>query len=112
VEAVHDVGMGERSTFIVVSDHGFKRYTKQTRPAVALAAAGLAGTAYILPEGGSAFVYFDQSQAAELAPKVIRALESLEGIDKIIRPDGNEEFLREWYWPMPDMETTPAFARH
>jgi predicted AlkP superfamily pyrophosphatase or phosphodiesterase len=88
VAAVHDAGMGDRSTFIVVSDHGFKRYTKQIRPAVALAAAGLAGTAYILPEGGSAYVYFDQSKVAELAPKVVRALEGVEGIDKIIGPDG------------------------
>jgi len=90
VKAVQDAGMGERSTFIVVSDHGFKRYTKQIRPAVALTAAGLAGTAYILPEGGSAYVYFDQSKAVELTSKVVRALEGVEGIDKIIGPDGFE----------------------
>lgn len=88
VKAVHDAGMSEHTTFIVVSDHGFKRYTKQIRPVVALAAAGLAGTAYILPEGGSAFVYFDQTKVAELSAKVTRALEEVEGIDKIIGPDG------------------------
>jgi predicted AlkP superfamily pyrophosphatase or phosphodiesterase len=88
VEAVQDAGMGQRSTFIVVSDHGFKRYTKQIRPAVALAAAGLASTAYVLAEGGSAYVYLDQSQAAELATKVNRALAGVEGIDQIISPDG------------------------
>ena len=41
VEAVGAAGMTERTTFIVVSDHGFKRYTKQIRPLVALAASGL-----------------------------------------------------------------------
>jgi predicted AlkP superfamily pyrophosphatase or phosphodiesterase len=88
VEAVRAAGMSERTTFIVVSDHGFKRYTKQIRPSVALAAAGLSGKAYVLPEGGTAYVYFDKSQAAELAPKVIQALEGAEGIDRIIGPDG------------------------
>jgi predicted AlkP superfamily pyrophosphatase or phosphodiesterase len=41
VEAVRASGMSDSSTFIVVSDHGFKKYTKQVRPAVAIAAAGL-----------------------------------------------------------------------
>jgi len=88
VDAVRGTEMGEKTTFIVVSDHGFKKYTKQVRPAVALAAAGLSGKVYVLPEGGSAYVYFDQSQASELAPKVTRAMEGVEGIDKIIGPDG------------------------
>ena len=88
VVAVRAAGMSERTTFIVVSDHGFKRYTKQVRPSVAFAAAGLSGKVYVLPEGGTAYVYFDKSQAAELTPKVIQALEGAEGIDKIIGPDG------------------------
>ncbi len=88
VEAVQAAGMTDRTTFIVVSDHGFKRYTRQIRPAVALAGADLSDTVYVLPEGGTAYVYFDRSQAAELAPKVMRALAGAEGIDKIIGPDG------------------------
>jgi predicted AlkP superfamily pyrophosphatase or phosphodiesterase len=35
VEAVRAAGMNERTTFIVVSDHGFKRYSRLIRPAVA-----------------------------------------------------------------------------
>ena len=100
VKAVEEAGMGERSTFIVVSDHGFKRYTKQIRPAVALAAAGLAGTAYILAEGGSAYVYFDQSKAQELTTNVVRALEGVEGIDRIIGPDG----FAALGLPLPDQQ--------
>ena len=80
--------MSDRTTLIVVSDHGFKGYTKQIRPAVALAAAGLADKVYVLPEGGSAYVYLDKSQAAELVPKTIQALAGVEGIDRIITHDG------------------------
>ncbi|MBZ5617821.1 MAG: ectonucleotide pyrophosphatase/phosphodiesterase [Acidobacteriia bacterium] len=100
VEAVRAAGMGARTTFIVVSDHGFKRYTRQIRPAVALAAAGLSGKAYVLSEGGTAYVYFDKSQAAELTPKVIQALAGVEGIDKVIGPDG----FRALGLPQPDRE--------
>ena len=88
VEAVGAAGMTERTTFFVVSDHGFKRFTNQIRPSVALAAAGLSGKAYVLAEGGTAYVYFDQPQAAEVTPKVTQALAGTVGIDRIIGPDG------------------------
>jgi predicted AlkP superfamily pyrophosphatase or phosphodiesterase len=88
VEAVSAAGMTDRTTFLVVSDHGFKPYTKQVRPSIALAAAGLSDQIYVLPEGGTAYVYLDKSRAAELAPKAIQALAGVEGIDKVIGPDG------------------------
>lgn len=88
VEAVRAAGMSERTTFLIVSDHGFKKYTKQIRPAVAFDAVGLTGKAYTLAEGGTAYVYFDSSTAVELTPLVKRALEGVEGIDKVIGPDG------------------------
>jgi predicted AlkP superfamily pyrophosphatase or phosphodiesterase len=100
VEAVRAAGMSGRTTFMVVSDHGFKPYTKEIHPAVALAAAGLSGKAYAMPEGGTAFVYFDKSEAAELAPKVIQALKGAEGIDRIIGPDG----FAALGLPQPDAE--------
>ncbi len=87
VEAVQQAGMTARTTFLVVSDHGFKGYTKQVRPAVALEAAGLGKSAYVLPEGGTGFVYLDQSRVAELTPKVIDALKNVEGIEDVIAPD-------------------------
>ena len=85
-DAIRAAGMADRSTVIIVSDHGFKKFTKQVRPSVALAAAGLEKSVYVLPEGGSAYVYFDQAHSAELAPKVRKALDGIEGIDKIIGP--------------------------
>lgn len=80
--------MADRSTVIVVSDHGFEKFTKQVRPAVALEAAGLAKSVYVLAEGGSAYVYFDSTQSVQLSPRVVKALDGIEGIDKIIGPDG------------------------
>ncbi|MGE5647478.1 MAG: alkaline phosphatase family protein [Acidobacteriota bacterium] len=91
VEAVAQAGMTERTTFLVVSDHGFKAYTKQIRAGAALAAAGLDKQAYVLPEGGTGYVYLDKARAAEIAPKVIAALEGVEGIARIIRPEGYAE---------------------
>ena len=87
-EAIRTAGMANRSTVIVVSDHGFKKFTKQVRPAVALAAAGLDKSVYVLAEGGSAYVYFDSTQSAQLSSKVVKTLEGIEGIDKIVGPAG------------------------
>ncbi len=84
VDAVRSAGIEDRTTFFIVSDHGFKAFSKQIRPAVALADAGLAGKAYVLPEGGSAIVYVDPA----LVPKVRAALEGVEGIDRVIGEDG------------------------
>ncbi|MGA1997926.1 MAG: ectonucleotide pyrophosphatase/phosphodiesterase [Bryobacteraceae bacterium] len=100
VEAVRAAGMSERTTFIVVSDHGFKPYTKEIHPAAALAAVGLSGAVYVLAEGGTAFVYFDKSQAAELAPRAIQALKGAEGIDRIVGPDG----FAALGLPLPDQD--------
>ena len=84
VAAVKDAGLTDRTTFLIVSDHGFKAYTKQIKPNAALAAAGLEKQVYVLPEGGSAFVYFEPvADAAKLVPQVRKALEGLEGIDRV-----------------------------
>ncbi len=86
VDAVQAAGMDQNTTFIVVSDHGFKKYTKLVKPAVALEAAGLSKSVFILAEGGTAYVYFDRSQTAALTPKITAALQGAEGIDKILGP--------------------------
>jgi predicted AlkP superfamily pyrophosphatase or phosphodiesterase len=88
VDAVRDAGMQDRTTFFIVADHGFKGYTKEIHPNVALDAAGLAGKVYVLAEGGTADVFIEKSQLAELLPKATQALQSVEGIDKVIAPDG------------------------
>lgn len=85
VNAVREAGMEERTTFLIVADHGFKAYTKQIKPAVAFAAAGIADKAYVLPEGGSAFVYVS---SPDVLPRAVKALEGVEGLDKVVGQDG------------------------
>ena len=84
VAAVHDAGMDANTTILVVSDHGFKAFTKQIRATNALQAAGLDKKVYVLPEGGSGFVYVDQP---DLIVKAREVLATVEGVDHIYGPD-------------------------
>ena len=65
VNAVKDGGLADRTTFLIVSDHGFKAYKSQIRANVALQQAGLGDKAYVLPEGGTAFVYVEPEDAPD-----------------------------------------------
>jgi predicted AlkP superfamily pyrophosphatase or phosphodiesterase len=85
--AVREAGMQDRATVFVVADHGFKAYNKQIRLAVALRDARLADKAYVLPEGGSAFVYVDRQREGEVRSALQQALKAVEGIDKIMLPE-------------------------
>lgn len=87
VNAVREAGLESQTTFIIVSDHGFKAYQNQIRPNAALKAAGLGEKVFVLPEGGTAFVYIEGGNPAELAPKVREVLTGVEGIDRIYAPD-------------------------
>ena len=87
VEAVHQAGMAERTTFFVVSDHGFKGYTNEIRGTVALESNGLAKAAYVLPEGGTGFLYFNPTNSPEVSRKVMELMKSVEGIADVITPD-------------------------
>ena len=84
VAAVHETGMDDRTTFLVVADHGFKGYTKEIRPAIAIAAAGLTGKVQVVPEGGTAMIYL---ASADVLPQAVKALEGIEGIDKVLGVD-------------------------
>jgi predicted AlkP superfamily pyrophosphatase or phosphodiesterase len=87
VEAIHQAGMTERTTFFVVSDHGFKGYTNEIRTTVALASHGLTNAAYVLPEGGTGFLYFNSTNSPEVSRKVLELMKSVEGIADVITPD-------------------------
>lgn len=87
VEAVQQAGMTQRTTFLVVSDHGFKSYTNQIRATVALKAAGLDHAAYVLPEGGTGDLYLNPTNPPDLLPRIIGLMKSIEGIDEVITPD-------------------------
>ncbi|HUR44340.1 MAG TPA: ectonucleotide pyrophosphatase/phosphodiesterase [Candidatus Saccharimonadales bacterium] len=87
VASVEQAGMTERTTFLVVSDHGFKGYTNEIRTAVALGAAGLTNAAYVLPEGGSGFLYLNSTNSPEVSQKVLALMKSIEGIGDVVTPE-------------------------
>lgn len=105
VAAVNDAGLASRTTFLIVSDHGFKAYHKQIKPTVALKAAGLDKQVYVLPEGGTAFVYLDSpANAATLVPQIRKALAGVEGIASI---SGVEDYPA---LGLPHPEKDPQFG--
>ncbi|HXS95003.1 MAG TPA: ectonucleotide pyrophosphatase/phosphodiesterase [Candidatus Limnocylindrales bacterium] len=84
LDTVEASDLRDRTTLIVLSDHGFKNPTKTIRPNVVLKAAGIQG-AFAVPEGGSAQIYItDPARRDELIPKVKAALANAEGIAKIM----------------------------
>ncbi len=98
IKAVDESGLRDKTTFIVATDHGFKKVTKIILPNVALKKAGLAKgigptintcDAYTMTQGGMAFVYVtNPARKAELLPKLKEMFAQTEGVDRVI--DGTE----------------------
>jgi predicted AlkP superfamily pyrophosphatase or phosphodiesterase len=94
VKAIDDAGMTANTTLFVVSDHGFKAVHKQVLPNVALRDAGLitveggkitATKAYVVSEGGSAFVYVTAPDPeGDLLHRALQAISGIEGIERVI----------------------------
>lgn len=94
VDAVEAAGLKDRTTFFVVSDHGFFTYTRNILPNVAFRKSGLIQVegdkvvgrqAWFLPQGGGGFVYvLDRNRRAELVPKLKGILQNLEGITHVL----------------------------
>lgn len=92
--AVEAAGMRDKTTVIITTDHGFKKVKTGIWPNVALRQAGLIeaeGTAvkkcdaYVIAQGGLAFVYVtDPAKRAALLPKVKEICAGIEGVDKVI----------------------------
>src|SRR6185312_1679894 len=61
LDAIKTSGLENRTTVLIVSDHGFKAFHKQIRPSIALASLGR--DAYVVPEGGRAMIYIDKKHA-------------------------------------------------
>jgi len=86
-------GLKDRTTVVVLADHGFRVARRTVNPNVALRAAGLitgegegrVADAWTMPWGGAAGVYIrDRSQRAALVPRIERAVSSLEGVDRVV----------------------------
>lgn len=94
VRAVDESGLRDRTTFIVTTDHGFKKVTHAVYPNVLLKRAGYlqaAGPtvtrcdAYTMTQGGIAFVYIlDPNRKAELLPRLKELFAQAEGIERVI----------------------------
>ncbi|HYF37414.1 MAG TPA: alkaline phosphatase family protein, partial [Prosthecobacter sp.] len=95
---VEEAGLRDKTTFVVSTDHGFKKVTKYVYPNVALKKAGYAQAfgptitqcdVAAMTQGGLAFIYVtNTARKAELLPKLKELFAGVEGVDKVI--DGNE----------------------
>jgi predicted AlkP superfamily pyrophosphatase or phosphodiesterase len=88
VDAVKDAGMAGRTTFFVVSDHGFKAVHKQIFLKNLLAKAKLGpGEVQAIPEGGSAMIYVAHKNQKQILDKLRGLFEKTEGVAHIAGVD-------------------------
>ncbi|WP_158944018.1 alkaline phosphatase family protein [Granulicella sp. S190] len=92
VEAARTAGILDRTTFFILSDHGFATYTHTISPNVALIEQGLlhrqgngyVGDVWVKAEGGAASVYIrDVRRRAELLPKLKAYFAGVPGIEHV-----------------------------
>ncbi|HTH46514.1 MAG TPA: alkaline phosphatase family protein [Candidatus Limnocylindria bacterium] len=96
LEELKTAGLQDRTTVIITTDHGFKEVTRLILPNVALRQAGLVraagptvtgADAYVMTQGGMAFVYVtDPARKAELVPRLKTLLGGIEGVDRVVEP--------------------------
>jgi predicted AlkP superfamily pyrophosphatase or phosphodiesterase len=87
VDAYRRAGILDRTTFVIVSDHGFRTYKKSLRPNALLKQKGLSGSVWVIPEGGTAMVYVTRAadKAATIA-KVQALFTGSEGVTQVLPP--------------------------
>lgn len=86
LNAIEASGMADRTTVVLLSDHGFKAFRSQIQPTAALAAAGLGEDVEVVPEGGTAMVYLNRGRAAEVEPRARKLLAGLDGVAEVVGP--------------------------
>lgn len=94
VRAVDEAGLRAKTTFVITTDHGFKKVDKFAYPNVVLKKAGLVKTAgpsvahcdaYAMTQGGIGFVYvMDPARKAELVPRLKDLFATAEGVERVI----------------------------
>ncbi|MGH9665376.1 MAG: alkaline phosphatase family protein [Bryobacteraceae bacterium] len=83
LNALDEAGLKDRTTVLVVSDHGFKAVRRNIRANAALAAQHLDKSAYVMAEGGMGLVYvLDRHKLREIE----RLFAAVEGISQVIPP--------------------------
>src|SRR5438270_5985781 len=83
IQAVKEAGMLDRTTFVVLSDHGFKKVSKQIHLESLLGGERFAKSVQAVPEGGSAMIYIDKKQRSQLLPSVKELLSQTEGVEHV-----------------------------
>ncbi len=96
IDAVTKAGMADKTTWLIVSDHGFVTYDRWICPNVILKQEGIlttAGTkpgpgkALCLAQGGAAFVYTSPAEDGKsIAPTLAARLRDLEGVAAAFEP--------------------------
>jgi predicted AlkP superfamily pyrophosphatase or phosphodiesterase len=95
LDALERAGIRERTTVLVVSDHGFKTYQHVIRANALLREKGLLRDeggqvdcdAWVVAEGGTAMVYVTRESKREATLKVLKeAFANVPGIAKVILP--------------------------
>ena len=97
LSALSEVGMREKATVLIVSDHGFKTVRHTIRANAALREAGLLrivankkveGDAYVIPEGGTAIAYVTSPTRREAVLEQLKQLfAKTEGVKRIVEPE-------------------------
>jgi predicted AlkP superfamily pyrophosphatase or phosphodiesterase len=87
VDAVRRAGILPTTTFVIVSDHGFKTYHRRIRPNVVLRSHGLGAEAWAVAEGGTAMIYVTggADRAAAIAD-VKAAFSGVDGVQTVLTP--------------------------
>jgi predicted AlkP superfamily pyrophosphatase or phosphodiesterase len=105
IEATKKAGIYDRTTFLIVSDHGFRTYDRRIAPNALLAEKGLDKVAYVIPEGGTAMVYVTQPEGKAATIATLKQLfANLEGVTKVIEPAD----FKAWGYPDPAKEPRMA----
>jgi predicted AlkP superfamily pyrophosphatase or phosphodiesterase len=110
VDSARAAGIFDRTTFLVLSDHGFKPVKKYIRGNVATRQAGIEGVS-VIPEGGSALIYVhDAAERDRLVPKLKELFARTEGVARVYSPAEFAELglpTRQQSDQGPDLVLTP-----
>lgn len=108
IDTLKKADLLSNTTVLIVSDHGFRKIDHALHPLVLLKKADqlktssgnagerLSDKVWVMPEGGTASIYFrDAADRKKLAPQIYAVFSNAEGIDKVY---SSEEFSRLG-WP-------------
>jgi predicted AlkP superfamily pyrophosphatase or phosphodiesterase len=95
ISTIESSGLRDRTTVLIVSDHGFRTVKRSIRANAVLYQHGLLKAegnkitcdAYVLAEGGCALVYITNPQnRTRLTPRLNEIFRTTEGVDRIVEP--------------------------